>query len=142
MIKFDSGNIAEDYTHYGQMITDCRYVGQFVTEAVQMFDNVTFRVNDTVFNVKGHGDGFKYESFAQIESVEYSTRMQGEMFFHIKTKPKTVKREGWVNIYKTYNGGYCVDGMVYDSRQECAEANANNLRVATAHVEWEEVSNE
>lgn len=140
MIKLDSGNIAGDYTHRGRVTTDCLFVGNFVTEAVQMFDNVTFMVNDTVFNVKGHGDGFKYESYAQIESVEYRDQCQGEIFFHIKTKPKTIKREGWVNVYKMHDGGYYVEGEVRDSRRECAEANAYKLKVATAHVEWEEIT--
>lgn len=36
MIKLDSGNISSDYTHYGNVTTDCKNVGEFMTNAVDI----------------------------------------------------------------------------------------------------------
>ena len=55
-----------------------------------------------------------------------------------RIKPKIVKREGWVNIYrtKTYPKGICVGTTVWATKEN-AEGLLEDL-VATVKVEWEE----
>ena len=59
-----------------------------------------------------------------------------------RIKPKIVKREGWVNIYRAHNpempderpGSYCY----LHAAEEAAKTKARDDLVATVKVEWEE----
>ena len=58
-----------------------------------------------------------------------------------RIKPRTVKREGWVNIYKDHNSGAAWGGRVHateDRAKEMAIAGTSEYRVGTVKIEWEE----
>ena len=48
-----------------------------------------------------------------------------------RIKPKTVKREGWVNVYDYH------DASIWSSKEE-ADSRANAWRKACIRIEWEE----
>jgi hypothetical protein len=62
-----------------------------------------------------------------------------------KPKLKTVMKSGWVNLYRTVLGNYCIIGKVYGMENECytdptrKEPIINAEFVTTAKIEWEEV---
>lgn len=144
MIKLHSKGTAPDYTEHGSVSTDCKTVGQFMTEAAAIFGgNLTVKV-----------DGCSYEFFdnpklrvaddTPIDEVTYAST-PGSMAFNVKTKaePKTVKKSGWVNIFQYSNIKPFPAGFVYDDKKSCetdeAYLNCYALFVAVARIEWEEV---
>ena len=57
-----------------------------------------------------------------------------------RIKPKTVKKEGWVNIYTGFSGGLIVahtGGPVYRT-EKTADLSDYGNRVACVRIEWEE----
>lgn len=147
MIKLHSKCTAPDYTEHGSVTTDCRTVGEFMTEAAAIFGgNLTIKV-----------DGCRYDLFdnpkmrvtdnTPVNEVTYASA-PGSMVFAVKTapKPKPVKKSGWVNLYKTELGNYCIIGKVYGKKKACYEDPSrkemivNAEFVTEAKIEWEEVS--
>ena len=60
--------------------------------------------------------------------------------FEYRIKPKTVKKEGWVNIYTGFSGGLIVahtGGPVYRT-EKTADLSDYGNRVACVRIEWEE----
>ena len=53
-----------------------------------------------------------------------------------RIKPKTVKREGWVNVYPSMSYAAYI-GYVFET-QEAADRNKDDGRQATVRIEWEE----
>lgn len=53
-----------------------------------------------------------------------------------RVKPKTVKREGWVNIYPS-NAYTAYIGYAFKTQEE-ADSNENDGRAACIRIEWEE----
>ena len=57
-----------------------------------------------------------------------------------RIKPKTVKKEGWVNVYTEFSEGLIVahtGGPVYRTKKTADLSNQGN-RVACIRIEWEE----
>jgi hypothetical protein len=56
--------------------------------------------------------------------------------YEFRIKPKTVKKEGWVNVYKW---SHCegLTGHAYGSK-ECADKHVMGNRKACIRIEWEE----
>ena len=143
MIKCESGNMSGDGTSCGYVTTDCLTVGQFVTEAVAKFSKgeITFQVDDATFTVRGKGNEmFRHEIRLKIESVEYVSGWTDDITFIVKTKPKTVKREGWVNIYRDSkdDNKRTVGTHIYPSEYAATAPLALLNCVATVRIEWEE----
>ena len=54
-----------------------------------------------------------------------------------RIKPRTVKREGWIRLYKWANGSVVADSMLFDTEENAKRRNLNDC-VATVRIEWEE----
>ena len=55
-----------------------------------------------------------------------------------RIKPRTVKHEGWVNIYRMHDGNRIECGcVVYKTKQEAISC-AGMHAIATVKIEWEE----
>ena len=54
-----------------------------------------------------------------------------------RIKPKTVKREGWIRLYKWANGSVVADSMLFDTEENAKRRNLNDC-VATVRIEWSE----
>ena len=54
-----------------------------------------------------------------------------------RIKPRTVKHEGWVNIYRLPGGEFPSTACIHPS-EEAAKAFASSGTVARVRVEWEE----
>ena len=142
MIKLDKENF--------KIETDCKTVGEFMTEAAAIFGgNITIIV-----------DGCRYEFYdnpkirvtddtpLECVAVERADSMlSGVTVLRVTTKPKpkTVKKSMWGNLYKTGLGNYCIIGKMYGKENECytdptrKEVIVNADFVTTAKIEWEEV---
>lgn len=140
MIKLNSQGTAPDYTEHGSVTTNCVTVGQFMTEAAAIYGGgLTIKV-----------DGFRFEFFdnpkirvnddTPIDEIQYASA-PGSFTFIVKTKqkPKTVKKSGWVNLFRLC-GKMFVNGL-YDSKEEAENVAgiSDEFHVATVRVEWEEV---
>lgn len=141
MIKLNSKGTAPDYTEHGSVTTDCVTVGQFMTEAAAIYGSgITIKV-----------DRFRYEFFdnpkirvtddTPIDEISYASA-PCSMVFVVKTKPKpkTVKKSGWVCIYRaTDDKTKRVVGTIYDTKAEANMLPKSASRIAVAKIEWEEV---
>ena len=135
MIKLDTKN--------WKVETDCKTVGEFMTEAVELSGgNITIIV-----------DGCRYEFHdnpkimvtddtpLECVTVERSdSLLSGVTVLRVTTKPKpkTVKKSGWIQLYKDSRGYFA--GCVRESKEDFVkEIGYNCEKVATAKIEWEEV---
>lgn len=48
-----------------------------------------------------------------------------------------IKKEGWVNMYKTRSGGAQI-GQIYSSKEEAEMGRKDSNYISTAKIEWEE----
>lgn len=127
--------------------TDCRTVGEFMTEAAALFgghvdiivDGCRYEFHDT--------PKIKVTDDTPIGTVVWDYH-GGGMFggssyqFTIltKPKPKTIRRKGLVNVYA--NGEQRITGkFIYPTTDaaKIAEHSEGYHKVAIAHIEWEEV---
>ena len=154
MIKLHSQGTAPDYTEHGSVSTDCVTVGQFMTEATAIYGG------GLVIEV----DGCRYEFSGNLKIMVTDNTPVGEIIytsvpggitFIVKTKPKpkTVKKAGWVNLYRASFDNYKTtpDNMrpapqVYNSKEAAEQAvrllsdpAERQMFIATVRVEWEEV---
>lgn len=145
MIKLHSKGISSDYTEYGGVSTDCKTVGKFITQASAIFGG------HLIIKV----DGCRYDLFdnpkmratddTPIDEVTYAC-IPGRMTFIVRTRPqpKTVRKSGFVNIYRTLKREYVPIGKVYGEKDECKQdATRNEIIlnadfVSIARIEWEE----
>ena len=133
-----------------EITTDCRTVGEFMTEAAAILGgNVTIIV-----------DGCRYEfhdnpkirvtddtPLGSVAVERAESLLSGVTVLRVTTapKPKTVKKSGWANLYRTVLGNYCIIGNVYGMEKDCytdptrKEVIINAEFVTTAKIEWEEV---
>ena len=139
--------------------TDCKTVGEFMTEAAAIFGgNVTIIV-----------DGCRYEfhdnpkirvtdetPLGSVAVERADSLLSGVAVLRVTTKPKpkTVKKSGWVNIYRASFDNYKTTPenmrpapQVYNSKEAAEQAvrllsDPVELQMftATAKIEWEEVS--
>ena len=139
MIKIDKENL--------KIETDCRTVGEFMTEAA------AFGCDRLVIKV----DGCRYEFFDNpkirvtddtpiglvfIDHIGSGGITPDEVYISVlsKPKPKTVRKSGWINIFKL--GERRVLNGFYKSREEAASfiGLEKDIHVATVKVEWDEYS--
>ncbi|MBQ1196623.1 MAG: hypothetical protein IIV44_05410 [Rikenellaceae bacterium] len=151
MIKLDTKN--------RKVETDCKTVGEFMTEAAELSGgNITIIV-----------DGCRYEFHDNpkimvtddtplcsviVEPVD--SLLSGVTVLRVTTKPKpkTVRRSGWVNIYRASFDNYKTTPenmrpapQVYNSKEAAEQAfrmlsdpAERKMFIATVRVEWEEVA--
>ena len=138
MIKLDKENF--------KIETDCKTVGEFMTEAAAIFGgNVTVIV-----------DGCRYEfhdnpkvrvtddtPLGSVAVERADSLLSGVTVLRVTSepKPKTVKKSGWVNIYRDRNDKYKrnVGPRIFPSEYAANSPLSLVNRVAVARIEWEEV---
>ena len=137
MIKLDKENF--------KIETDCKKVGEFMTEAAAIFGG----------NVNVIVDGCRYEfhdtpkirvtdetPLGSVSVERADSLLSGFTVLRVTTapKPKTVKKSGWVNIWRSEMDGltYCGDNIYGDKAlaERVGKDCGNNI--ATVRVEWEE----
>lgn len=145
MIKLQSAGTAPDYTEHGSVSTDCKTVGEFMTQAAAIFGgNVTIIV-----------DGCRYEfhdtpkitvtddtPLAGVAVEQSDSLLSAVTVLRVtsKPKPKTVKKSGWVNIYRAADDrSKRVVGIIYETKAEAIKLPKSASRIAVAKIEWEEV---
>ena len=141
-----------------EITTDCRTVGEFMTEAAAILGgNVTVIV-----------DGCRYEfhdnpeirvtddtPLGSITVEPADSLLSGAAVLRVTTapKPKTVRKNGWVNIYRANSDNYKTtpdnrrpSPQVYNSKEAAEQAVRllsnpveRQMFIATVKVEWEEV---
>lgn len=133
-----------------EITTDCKTVGEFMTEAAAIFGGyVTVIVDGCRYELSG-GPKIRVTDDTPLGSVAVEradSLLSGVTVLRITTapKPKIVKKSGWVNLYRTELGNYCIIGKVYGMEKECytdparKEVIINAEFVTTAKIEWEEV---
>ncbi len=140
MIKLNPKNTAPDYTEYGSVSTDCVTVGQFMTEAAAIYGSVlTIKVDGSKYEFSENSK-IRVTDNTPLDFVTYASTPGSKVFnVKIKPKPKTVKKSGWVNLFRLC-GEMVVNGL-YDSKEEAEKAVGifDEFHVATVCVDWEEV---
>ena len=85
-------------------------------------------------------------AWAAGEEIEYQTALGVwkptcgpplNEFETFRIKPKRVKKEGWVNVYRDSAGSYAT----INPTKEAADNWASRERVACIRIEWEEEDN-
>lgn len=136
MIKLDTKN--------WKVETDCKTVGEFMTEAAAFGLSVKVSIDDCDNYFFEGGQKVKVVDDTPIDKVLFdrtdhtlNTRASFRVF--TKPKPKTVRKTGWINIFQLC-GKRIVNGL-YDDKKEAEKAVgiSDGFLVATARVEWEEV---
>lgn len=139
MIKLDKENF--------KIETDCRTVGEFMTEAAAIFGgNITIIV-----------DGCRYEfhdnpkimvtddtpiNFVLLDGIGSGGPGHDTVYIKVLTapKPKTVRKSGWVSIYRAADdSSKRIVGTIRDTKAEANELPKSASRIAVAKIEWEEV---
>ena len=138
MIKLDKENF--------KIETNCKTVGEFMTEAAAIFGgNVTVIV-----------DGCRYEfhdnpkimvtddtPLGSVAMERADSLLSGVTVLRVTTapKPKTVRKSGWVNIYRATDArSKRIVGTIYDTKGEANKVPKLAARIAVAKIEWEEVA--
>lgn len=142
MIKLDKENF--------KIETDCRTVGEFMTEAAALFG--CYRLEIIVY-------GCRYEffdspkirvtddtpiNFVYLDCIGSGGIGPDTVYIKVltKPKPKTVKKSGWVNVWRSETDGmtYCGESIFMD--KSLAERVGKDRRnyIATVKIEWEEVA--
>lgn len=136
MIKLDTKN--------WKVETDCRTVGEFMTEASVFGLSVKVTINDV--------DEYFFEGCQKVKVVDNTpidkvlfdrtdSTLHARASFRVitKPKPKTVMKSGWTNIFKL--GEKRVLSGFYKSKEEAVSfiGLEKDIHIATVKVEWEEV---
>ena len=128
-----------------EITTDCKTVGDFMTEAAAIFGgNVTIIV-----------DGCRYEfhdspkirvtddtPLGSITVEPADSLLSGAAVLRVTTapKPKTVRKSGWVSIYRAADdSSKRIVGTIHDTKEEANKLPKSDARIAVAKIEWEEV---
>jgi hypothetical protein len=140
MIKIDKENF--------RIETDCKTVGEFMTQAAAIFGDNRLEINV---------DGYRYEFFdspkikviddtplGSVTVERADSLLSGGTVLSVTTapKPKTVKRSGWVNIYRDREDEKqrYVGTRIFPSEYAANAPLSLVNRVAVARIEWEEVT--
>lgn len=139
-----------------KITTDCKTVGEFMTEAAAIFDSCVIIV-----------DGCRYEfhdspktrvtddtPLGSVAVERAESLLSGVTVLRVTTapKPKTVRKSGWVNIYRVNSDNYKTtpdnrrpSPQVYNSKEAAEQAVRllsdpveRQMFIATVKVEWEE----
>lgn len=122
-----------------EITTDCKTVGEFMTEAAAIFDYCVIIV-----------DGLRHEFIENprvrvtdntpIDSVTMAENC--DIVITTKPSPKTVTRHGWVNLYhKGWIDGIIPGSHLFKTEEEAAasfDISTDCEKLATARLEWEE----
>ena len=136
MIKIDKENF--------KIETNCKTVGEFMTQAAELSGgNITIIV-----------DGCRYEfhdnpkirvtdetPLGSVAVERADSLLSGVTVLRVTTKPKpkTVKKSGWIQLYKDSRGYFA--GYVRESKEDFVkEIGYNCEKVAAVKIEWEEVA--
>lgn len=139
MIKIDKENF--------KIKTDCKTVGEFMTEAAAIFGNNIITVDGCRYEFRDNPK-IRVTDDTPLGSVAVEpadSLLSGVTVLNVTTapKPKTVRNSGWVNLYKVKGVKPIPVGFVYKTKEECnADASrlvSENDFLAVAKVEWEEV---
>lgn len=150
MIKLDKENF--------KIETDCKTVGEFMTEAAAIFGgNVTVIVDGCRYEFHD-SPKIKVTDNTPLGSVTVEpadSLLSGVTVPRVTTKPKpkTVRKSGWVNIYRANSDNYKTtpdnrrpSPQVYNSKESAEQAVRllsdpveRQMFIATVKVEWEEV---
>ena len=139
MIKLD--------TKEWKVETDCKTVGEFMTEAASFWPSVKVTINDGDEYFFEGGQKVKVVDNTPIEKVlfdraDYTLNARASFIVITKPKPKTVRKSGWVNIFKHKETKPFPAGFIYDDKKQCesdeAYLHCNGLFLAFAKIEWEE----
>ena len=79
----------------------------------------TYNGNETVLRLKENGRFYN------------DTENSSDLFF------APIKKEGWVNMYKTRSGSVQI-GQIYSSKKEAEMGRKDANYISTAKIEWEE----
>lgn len=79
----------------------------------------TYNGNETVLRLKENGRFYN------------DTENSRDLFF------APIKKEGWVNMYKTRSGSVQI-GKIYSSKEEAEMGRKDSNYISTAKIEWEE----
>ena len=79
----------------------------------------TYNGNETVLRLKENGRFYN------------DTENSSDLFF------APIKKEGWVNMYKTRSGAAQI-GQIYSSKEEAEMGRKDANYISTAKIEWEE----
>lgn len=132
-----------------EITTDCKTVGEFMTEAAAIFGgNVTIIVDNCRYEFHDNQE-IRVTDDTPLGSIAVEradSLLSGVTVLRVITapKPKIVKKSGWVNLYRTELGNYCIIGKVYGMENDCytdptrKEVIINAEFVTTAKIEWEE----
>ena len=71
-----------------------------------------------------------YTTFGKLHTNQ-TTDFGLDLFF------APIKKEGWVNMYKTRSGGAQI-GQIYSSKEEAEMGRKDANYISTAKIEWEE----
>lgn len=142
MIKLNAQGTAPDYTEHGSVSTDCKTVGKFMTQVAAIFvGNLTVIVDGCRYEFSDNPK-IRITDDTPIDEISYAS-VPGRISFKVKTKPKpkTVKKSGWVCIYRaTDDVTKWIDGTIYDTKEEADKLPISESRIAVAKIEWEEVA--
>lgn len=79
----------------------------------------TYNGSETVLRLKENGRFYN------------DTENSSDLFF------ASIKKEGWVNMYKTWSGATQI-GQIYSSKEEAEMGRKDADYISTAKIEWEE----
>ena len=150
MIKIDKENF--------KIETDCKTVGEFMTEAAAFGLSVKVSIDDNDNYFFEGGQKVKVVDGTPIDKVlfdrtDYTLNARASFRVITKPKPKTVRKSGWVNVYRAGFDNYKTTPdnrrpapQVYNSKEAAEQAvrllsDPVELQMftATAKIEWEEV---
>lgn len=141
MIKLD--------TNVWKVETDCKTVGEFMTEAAVFGLSVKVSIDDVCNYFFEGGQKVKVVDDTPIDKVlfdltDYTLNARASFRVFTKPKPKTVRKSGFVNLYRGgillgINCGYRVFASAQEAR-DVFDMTADCEKFAVAKIEWEEVT--
>ena len=135
MIKLDTKN--------WKVKTDCKTVGEFLTEASAFGLSVRVLIDEGFQYIFEGGQKVNVDDDTLLDKVyfdnaDYLFNDRASFRVYTKSKPNTVKKNGWVAIFND-RGRWMTNCFVFDSK-EAAIRNWNGIQEPiVAKIEWEEV---
>lgn len=132
MIKIDKENF--------KIKTDCKTVGEFMTEAAAIFGHNIITVDGCRYEFRDKPN-IRVTDDTPIGSVAMADN--GDIVITSMPRPKTVTRHGWVNLYhRGWIDGIIPGSRLFKTKEETAfhfDISTECEKLTTARVEWEEV---
>ena len=137
MIKIDKQNF--------KIETDCKTVGEFMTQAAAIFGgNVTIIADECRYEFHDNPKITVTDDtpLGSVSVERADSLLSGVTVLSVTTapKPNTVRKSGWVNIYRAADDkSRRIAGTIYDTKVEANKLPNSAARRAVAKIEWEEV---